>query len=56
MLACPACRQLGQRNAKGCGNGHGRSEQGLLLAGLVPPDLPRVHSGGFRQGVLVRLG
>ena len=31
------------------GHGHGHGEQGLLLARLVPADLPRVHVGGLRQ-------
>ena len=44
--------QLGERDPEGCGDGHGDGEQGLLLAGLVPADLPRVHSGGLRQADL----
>jgi hypothetical protein len=37
--------QLADRDAKGLGDGDGDREDGLLLAGLIAPDLARVDAG-----------
>ena len=45
-------RQLRDRDAQGIGDRQRRRQERLLLAGLVPADLPGINAGGLGEFAL----